>query len=115
MPFVSVTTNVSLDAQTSETFLSDLTQLVVDKLNKPKDYVQVAVCGNQSMQFAGTAGPTAFVELRALGLNDDAAKLMSTELTALIHDSLSISPERIFINLLDIPRERWGWNGSTFA
>ena len=115
MPYVSVTTNVSVNAPTAEALLADLTEAVVVNLNKPKDYVQVGVNGNQPLQFAGTAGPTAFVELRALGLTEELAQQMSPVLTDVIHGSLSIPAERIFLNLLDVPRSRWGWNGSTFG
>jgi phenylpyruvate tautomerase len=115
MPYIFVTTNVNVDAKASEHLLSSLTDLVITKLGKPKEYVQVAVNGGQSMQFAGTGEPTAFVELRALGLSDEAAKLVAPELTTVIGEALSISPDRIFINLLDVPRSRWGWNGATFG
>ena len=115
MPFVSIITNVGIGAEATEVFLSQLTQLVVNKLSKPKEYVQVTVNGGQAMQFAGTSEPTAFVELRALGLSEELAKPMATELTQLVRSALSITPDRIFINLMDVPRSRWGWNGSTFG
>ena len=106
MPFLSVTTNVRVDAAKTEVLLTELTNLIVDKLNKPKDYVQVAVCGDQTMQFAGTSEPTAFLELRALGLDEEAAKSMTTALTKSIQSGLKISPNRMFLNLLDVPRAR---------
>ena len=115
MPFVSINTNVGVDADAAELLLSQLTQLIVDKLGKPKEYVQVAINEKRQMQFAGTSAPTAFVELRALGLSEELAKPMAVDLSDLVANSLSISPDRIFLNLLDVPRSRWGWNGSTFG
>ena len=115
MPFVSIITNQTVSSETSDRLLPAPTDLVVEKLNKPKEYVQVAIDGDRSMQFAGTTDPTAFVELRAIGLAEESAKPLSAALCELVGELLSISPDRIFLNLLDVPRTRWGWNGSTFG
>lgn len=115
MPFVSVITNQKVSAEDSSTLLAALTDLIVNELNKPKEYVQVSVSGGRAIQFAGTGEPTAFVELRAIGLTEEKVKPVSAALSELVKNSLGISSNRIFLNLLDVPRTRWGWDGSTFG
>ena len=87
----------------------------MNELHKPKEYIQVILESNSTIQFAGTDQPTAFVELRALDLTEDKAKPMSEALARFLQDRLEISPDRVFINFFDIPRARWGWNSTTFA
>ena len=115
MPLVSITTNRTPSQEQTDALLTALTERVAAELNKPKEYVQVCLDVGRAMQFAGTHEPTAFVELRSIGLTEQSTKPLSAALTELIGCSLVIPGSRIFLNLLDVPRARWGWDGSTFG
>ena len=68
MPLMCLHTNQSVSEEARAALLEALTEVVVSALNKPKDYVQILVVPEATMAFAGTGEPTAFVELRSLGL-----------------------------------------------
>ena len=114
MPLLKIQTNAAVPADQLEALLSQGTDLVVNEMNKPRDYVQVVVEPDVSMAFAGTGEPAAFVELRSLGLEEAQAKELSEKLCTLLETGLGIPPARVFINFFDIPRPLWGWNGRTF-
>lgn len=115
MPFLRIQTNQTLETGQVEALLQEGTRVIVEGLNKPREYVQVLVEGGLSMTFAGDASPTAFVEVRSLGLPGDKVKPLCRALFQLLREQLGLSPERVFINLHDLPRNHWGWNGDTFG
>jgi len=115
MPLLKIQTNVEVSTDDADRLLHALTELVVVKLNKPIEYVQVLLDPNRALHFAGTDQPNAYVELRALGLAEDQAKPLSAAICQLLKERLNIPGERVFINFFDVPRALWGWNGSTFA
>jgi len=115
MPLLKIQTNTIVPKEERDPILSAMTDLLMNELHKPKEYIQVVLEPNQTMHFAGSDDPTALVELRALGLSDDKTKPMSVAICRFLKDKLQINPDRVFINFQDIPRARWGWNSSTFA
>jgi hypothetical protein len=66
------------------------------------------------MLFAGSSEPTAFLELRALGLPAKKTGELSRLLCELVESELSVQKDRVFINFMDFPASMWGWNGETF-
>jgi len=115
MPLLKIQTNTDLSDAQNTALLDRGTQIVVEELRKPLDYVQVIVEGNQSIAFGGSKEPSAFVELRSLGLPGDTPKALSAAICALLETELGISPTRVFINFFDIERSHWGWNSETFG
>ena len=115
MPLLKIQTNTDISESQSAALLERGTQLVVDELAKPRDYVQVVVQGSQSIAFGGTTESSAFVELRSLGLPDETPKALSAAICALLSDELNIPSTRTFINFFDIERANWGWNSKTFG
>ena len=115
MPLLKIQTNQALESEQLEALLQEGTRVIVEGLNKPREYVQVLVEEGLSMAFAGNSAPTAFVEVRSLGLAGEKVKPLCRAIFQLLRDHLGLSPERVFINLQDIPRHHWGWNGDTFG
>ena len=115
MPLLKIQTNAAVPAGKAEALLSQGTDLVVNEMNKPREYVQVVVEADMAMAFAGTGEQAAFVELRSLGLEEAQARALSEKICGLLEAQLAIAPTRVFINFFDIPRPLWGWNGRTFA
>jgi len=115
MPLLKIQTNTQVNTDQKDMLLERGTQVVVDELNKPMDYVQVIVEGQQHIAFAGTIDKAAFVELRSLGLPEGTPQALSEAISKLLEEVLDIPPNRVFINFFDLEHSKWGWNGGTFG
>ncbi|MCD6339500.1 MAG: hypothetical protein J7M29_09010 [Verrucomicrobia bacterium] len=107
--------NRKLEPEDLEGLLAELTDQVAGLLGKPKQFVQIVAETGLPMFFAGTGEPTAFVELRTLGLPPDRISPLTEALCRFLHERVGTPPDRIFINYFDMPRTHWGWNNRTFA
>ena len=115
MPLLRIQTNVAVPADKADALLSQGTDLIVNEMNKPRKYVQVVMEPEMAIAFARTRDASAFVELRSLGLTEDAVRLLSEKICGLLEAQLAIPSARVFINFFDFPRPMWGWDGKTFG
>lgn len=115
MPYVTLSTNIEIDAQQSSQLLTGLSRVVTDATGKPERYVMVRLSGGDAMLFGGNDQPLAYLECKSIGLTAAQAKTLSAALSALLTATLPLSAERIYIEFSDCPAAFWGWNGSTFA
>lgn len=118
MPYLKIQTNQGIDAGIDtgieQRLLREASSLVATELGKPESYVMVSLEPPRPMLFAGTDEPTAYLELKSIGLMESKTKALSAALCQLISDKMNIPAERIYIEFADAPRSMWGWNGSTF-
>ncbi|MEJ2141681.1 MAG: phenylpyruvate tautomerase MIF-related protein, partial [Gammaproteobacteria bacterium] len=84
------------------------------ELGKPENYVMVAIEPPVPMSFAGNTEPTAYLELKSIGLPESKTQGLSQALCTLIENTTGIRKDRIYIEFADAPRAMWGWNGGTF-
>jgi phenylpyruvate tautomerase len=112
MPYFKVTTNVVIQEPRMSKFLEDMHQLVVNELAKPEKYIMVAVDEQIAMQFGGSNAPLAFVEFKSIGLSD--TKKLSTAICDLLRLKLNIPVDRTYIEFMDEPRDKFGYNRTTF-
>ena len=84
MPFLKIQTNQSLQDTQQQQLLSDASQLVASELGKPENYVMVAIEPPIAMSFAGSTEPTAYLELKSIGLPENKTKDLSSALCSLI-------------------------------
>ena len=115
MPFISVTTNQSLSQSDKAELLTELSSKCAEILGKSEDYVMARLNLGESILFAGIDEPALFAELFSIGLSDIDVPTLSFELCTFLSEKLAVSPKRIYLNFHDVPRDLWGWNGSTFA
>lgn len=113
MPYFKVTTNVAIQEPRMSKFLEDMQKFVVEELEKPEKYVMAAVDDQVAMQFGGSNAPLAFVEFKSIGLTD--TKKLSTAICDLLRLKLNIPVDRIYIEFIDEPRDKFGYNRTTFA
>jgi len=66
VPVLSIQTNAKVEDASN--FLNQAPVLVAEALSKPESYVMIHVSDEQTMSFAGTTEPLAYVELKSLGL-----------------------------------------------
>jgi len=115
MPLLKLETTVVLSEANRQALLASLSKTVAETIGKPQQYVMVAA-SQAAMQMSGSPGDAAFVDVRSIGgLTDDVNRNLSQKVSQLLHDSLGIPPNRIYLNFTDVEASHWGWNGSTFG
>jgi phenylpyruvate tautomerase PptA (4-oxalocrotonate tautomerase family) len=114
MPTLRIVTNVDVPAEDRAAFLTRASRGVAEMLGKPESYVMVILETGRDMLFAGTSAPTAYVELKSLGLAETKTTDYSGRLCDLLADALGIPGERTYIEFASPPRHLFGWNHATF-
>ena len=114
MPLLRIQTNQSTSPDARQALLSKASELVAEQLGKPEQYVMVTMEPDQSMLFAGSDAPLAFLELKSIGLPESQTADLSNALCGLMQQELNIEQGRVYIEFTDAPRKMWGWNGATF-
>ena len=115
MPFLKLNTNVEISDQQASQLLGELSRLVAQQTGKPERYVMVELTGGQTMLFAGSGEPLAYLECKSIGLSAVQAKALAASLSKVLTSALPLTADRIYIEFSNCPAEFWGWNGSTFA
>ena len=115
MPLLTLTTNLSLSPEQKSTLPVRLSAEAARLLGKPESYVMVIMQDGQAMTMGGSSEPTAYLQLKSLGLPEDDTSVLSEALCDLINGSLDIPADRIYIEFFNPPRHLWGWNRSTFG
>ena len=96
MPYLSILTNARVaDVRHSE-LLAAAARVVAFQLSKPENYVMVSIAPGQRLAFAGSEEPTAFLELRSIGLPDAKRGSLCRELTI---STESVIPELLADNI----------------
>lgn len=114
MPYLSIQTNQSIDESNTQNIVKKVSHAAAEILGKPESYVMVALQANTAMSFAGSNDPTAYIQLKSLGLPESSTTSFSQALCSLLNTELNISPERIYIEFSGPERHMWGWNNKTF-
>lgn len=70
MPFLKLNTNITLDAEQKSTMLSELSQRLSKETGKPERYVMIYLSENNTMLFAGSEAPLAYLECKSIGLSN---------------------------------------------
>ncbi len=114
MPYMKIDTNLSIDNETLQALLARVSSKVSTFLGKPERYVLIHINPGQALSFAGSQEPLAYIELKSIALPSEKTGQLSRELCDFLSDTLSIPPQRIYIEFSDIKRSMWGWNNKTF-
>jgi len=114
MPYLTIQANQEIDDATGRQLMKQASQTVSELLGKPETYIMVAIPPAAPMLFAGRDEPLAYLELKSIGLPEEATAALSDALCSLINESLGIAKERIYIEFSNAKRHMWGWNGGTF-
>ena len=115
MPLLRLETTVALTEDKQQALLASLSKIVADTIGKPQQYVMVTA-SQVAIQMSGSPGDAAFVDVRSIGgLTGVVNQKLSQKVSQLLHDSLGIPPNRIYLNFTDVQASHWGWNGNTFG
>lgn len=113
MPYFLIRSNVKINNH--ETFLQQASALCAKVLNKPEAYVMVSLEDEVSMCFAGASAPTAYIELKSLGLSATDTSNYAQQICDFINQQTSIPANRIYIEFTCGERAMWGFNSGTFS
>ncbi len=114
MPYLKIQTNQNIAENNSKAFIQAASRIVAEELGKPESYVMINLEPPRPMLFAGDDAPTAYLELKSIGLPDNKTKPLSAALCEMVQTHFGIDPARIYIEFANAPRHMWGWNNSTF-
>ena len=115
MPLLKLETTVVLSEDKQKSLLASLSKAVAGTIGKPEQYVMVTV-GQSAILMSGKPGDAAFVDIRSIGgLSHDVNRKLSDHICKLLHDSLGVPPDRVYVNFTEVDAGNWGWNGSTFG
>ena len=114
MPYLKIQTNISLPSEQRQALLKPASELVAKQLGKSERYIMIQVEAGESMMFDGSEEPLAYIELKSIGLPADRTKALSAGLCEFISSKLGIPIARIYIEFVDVDRNMWGWNSTTF-
>jgi phenylpyruvate tautomerase PptA (4-oxalocrotonate tautomerase family) len=115
MPLLRLETTVVLTEDQRQTLLASLSKTVAETIGKPQQYVMVTA-SQAAIQMSGSPDNAAFVDVRSIGgLTGEVNRKLSKKVCQLLHHSLGIPPDRIYLNFTDVQASHWGWNGNTFG
>ena len=114
MPYLKIATSKTVDAETKRRFLTTASKAIAAELGKPEEYMMVSLEEAVPMVFGGTPEPSAFLELRGIGLPESQTGHLSQLLCQMVESQLGVRRNRIYINFVNVPPHLWGWNGETF-
>lgn len=112
MPYINIKTNQEIK---SASVISEISSFMAELLNKPERVMMVSLSTNIPMIFAGQTRPTAFVQLKSIGLTAEQSKEIAPKMNRFLGTVLNVSQDRIYIDLQDIDRKMFAFNGNTFA
>lgn len=114
MPYLKISTNISLDKESKISLATKGSVLLSQILNKPESYIMVEVKSNSTILFAGKTDAAAYLELKSIGLPESGTKALSAQLCDYISTQLEVPSDRIYIEFSSAAKHLWGWNNSTF-
>ncbi|MEW5837976.1 MAG: phenylpyruvate tautomerase MIF-related protein [Pseudomonadota bacterium] len=114
MPLLSLHTNLALEPEQESALAQQLSLLVSRLTHKPEQWVMVRVASAQTMHFASSDLPCAYLECKSIGLPDAQIPALAKEISALLHQGLQLDPARVYIEFASALPQHWGWNSGTF-
>jgi len=113
MPCLTIATNARIG--NAESFNRAATELVSEITGKAAAYCMVVTHAEAAMAFGGSGEPAAFMELRAIGLDEGSTDAFSARLCAFAREELGVAPKRVFIVFHNVPRQLWGYDGGNMV
>jgi len=112
MPYLKIETNQTIK---DEKILKEISSFMANLLSKPENYIMISIEDEMSMMFASKTDPVAYIQLKSMGLVPDMCPELANKMTVFFESKLSVPGDRIFIDMIDINRQMFAWNGNTFG
>ena len=114
MPYFNIETSRTMEKEIVQDFARKASAFVSNLLGKPESFVMVAVKPEPIMLFSGSDSPTAFVQLKSIGLPRDNCSEYAAKICGFIKQELGIPEDRVYIDFTDLDGKMFGWNSKTF-
>jgi phenylpyruvate tautomerase PptA (4-oxalocrotonate tautomerase family) len=115
MPYLKIQTNLELSKDQKNEILKDATSFLSKELGKPERFIMVQMQNSESMIFAGSFEPLAYLELRSIRLPENRTKTLSKSLVSFLRSKLNVDGNRVFINFVNVDSHMWGFDSDTFS
>ena len=114
MPFIDAKVSVPVTLAKEESLKQKLGKAISLIPGKSEAWLMLNIQPECHMYFKGdNSEPSAMVEVKLFGAASiDAYQKMTSEVTRILEDELSIPASRIFVKYDEV--QHWGWNGSNF-
>ncbi|MBE5783168.1 MAG: hypothetical protein E7329_07645 [Clostridiales bacterium] len=114
MPFIHTKVNRPIAKETEQELSRRMGQAISLLPGKNESWLMLQFEENCHLYFKGdNSKGLAFVNVKLFGASTDAAyENLTAEITRILQDTLSISPDCIYVQYDEI--DHWGWNGSNF-
>ena len=114
MPYIRIETNKEIDHTAVQETLKKTSRFVSDLLGKPDQWVMISISHGKPMMFGGSTQPTAYVEIKSIGLPEDKCPDFSRDLCGFLESEFDVPTDRTYIDFCDINGKMFGWNRGTF-
>lgn len=115
MPYFSIETNRQIDDAANLNLMKKATGFLAEMMGKPEHVIMVTVKPGKPYVFGGTDDPTAFVQIKAVGLKKDKCTDYSKQVCDFLEAEINVPADRVFIEYIDIDPTIFGFNGNTLA
>lgn len=115
MPIIRVETSIRLDDNIKKSFAEKLSSFASEILGKPEAVMMITILDGLSICFAATHEPSAYLELKSVGLKPEVCGDLSAKLCAFINDELGVNPSRTYIEYKNLDPAMFGWNNKVLA
>ena len=108
MPYVSVVTNVPMNAAKTAAVLEAVTEAVAQGTGKGAKYVMASVLPGTPMRFTKGDGPCAYVEVKSLQMPSSQTPGLTHLLMEALAACAGIDGERVYIEYASGSLDMWG-------
>lgn len=113
MPFIHVTTNLSVSDGAGEMLKNQLGHAIAVIPGKNEDWLMVQLEDEARLWFAGSDAPAAMVRVDLFGgARADACDELTGRVTEILESVLDVEPQRVYVRYTET--QDWGWNGRNF-
>ncbi len=114
MPYFKIETNQKLDNAGVEKFSRDASAFLSGLLDKPQRVIMVSVVHSIAMMFNENTSPTAYLEIKSIGLIPEKCPEYAKAVCGFIETAINVPSDRVYIDFADINGNMFGWNKQTF-
>ncbi len=115
MPVIRIETSITLQNEIKKTFASEFSAFASEILGKPESVMMITVIDGLSICFAADHEPSAYIELKSVGLRDEVCGELSAKICLFIESRLGIKPERTYIEYKNLDPKMFGCNNKALA
>lgn len=115
MPVIRIETSIRLDDDNKKIFAEKISSFASEILGKPEAVMMVTIFDGLIICFGATHEPSAYLELKSVGLKAEACGELSAKLCDFIHKELGINPSRTYIEYKNLDPAMFGWNNKALA